>query len=70
MPTPWRSARAACSRQRAERPLVRRELDHAVEAQLALDVLDRLAGLVRRQRLDARAEESHGYTVPLGDGAH
>ena len=31
----------------AERPLVGRELDHVLEAELALDVLDRASRLVR-----------------------
>ena len=42
---------------RPERPLVRRELDDALEPELALALLDRFAGLVRRQRGDARPEE-------------
>ena len=44
-------------RERPERPLVRRELDDALEPELALHVLDRLPRLVRRQRVDARPEE-------------
>src|SRR5581483_8090421 len=45
------------SRERAERALVRGQLDHALEPELALHVLDRLARLVRRQRVDARPKE-------------
>ena len=37
------------SRERRKRPFVRRELDDPLEAELALHVLDRLAGLVRRR---------------------
>ena len=45
------------SRERAERPFVRRELHDPREPELALHVLDRLPGLVRRQALDAGPEE-------------
>ena len=44
-------------RERAERPLVRCQLDHPVEAELALHVLDGLPRLVRRQPVDAGPEE-------------
>src|SRR5204863_5738511 len=42
---------------RRERPLVRRELDDPLEAELALDVLDGLPRLVRRQLVDRRPKE-------------
>ena len=44
-------------RERAERAFVRGELDHAREPELALDVLDGLARLVGRQRVDAGPKE-------------
>ena len=47
-----------CGRKRAERPLVRGQLDHPVETELPLNVLDGLARLVRRQAVDAGPEES------------
>ena len=50
-------------RERRERALVGGELDDVVEAELALDVLDRLAGLIRRQRLDRGADEMAGRLV-------
>ena len=56
--------RLARSVERAKRALVGRQLDHAFEPQLALDVLDRLPRLVRRQGVDARTE------VRLGETAH
>jgi Lon protease-like protein len=43
--------------ERPELALVRGELDNAVEAKLALDLLDRLPGLVRDQRAEGRTEE-------------
>ena len=45
--------------------LVGGELDAAGEAELALDLLDRLARLVRDEALDERSEEALG---DLGDG--
>src|SRR5204863_7444698 len=49
-------------RQRRERALVRRELDDAVDPELALHLLDRLPGLVRDERVDGGAEEAgHGH---------
>ena len=52
--------RLAGGGERPERPFVRRELDDAVEPELALALLDRLPRLVRRQRADARAKERIG----------
>src|SRR5581483_2173839 len=51
--------RLASGRERPERALVRGELDHALEPELALHVLDGLAGLIRRQGFDAGPEEGH-----------
>src|SRR4051794_12164051 len=45
-------------RKRPVRSFVRRELDHAVEAKLALHLLDRLARLVRDELGDRTAEKS------------
>ena len=50
-------------RERAERAFVRRELDDALEPELALDVLDRLPGLIRRQGANAGAEEGVAGTA-------
>ena len=47
-------------RERPERPLVRRELDDALEAELALHLLDRLSGLVWHEILHRRLEERVG----------
>ena len=47
-------------RERAPRALVRRELDDAIEAELALDLLLRLPRLVRNQAVECGAEERHG----------
>jgi hypothetical protein len=41
-------------------PLVRRELDHPLEAELPLDLLDRLAGLVRHDPGHRGSEEAVG----------
>jgi hypothetical protein len=48
------------SRHGPERPLVRGQLDHALEAELALDLLDRLARLVRNDPCHRRSEEAVG----------
>src|SRR5207253_11233119 len=45
---------------RAERPLVGGELDDALEAELALQLLDRLAGLVGDELGDCGCEEALG----------
>ena len=47
-------------RERPERPLVRRELDHPLEPELALHLLDRLPRLVRNEIPDGRLEERIG----------
>ncbi len=44
-------------RERPVRPLVRRELDDAVEPELALNLLDRLAGLVRNEPVERGTDE-------------
>ena len=56
-------------REGRERPLVGGELDDPLQAELALDVLDRFARLVGRQLLDGGPEEvrtrlGHGRTLP------
>src|SRR5207247_390377 len=50
--------RLARLRQRAEGALVRRQLDDALEPELALDLLDRLARLVRDEIVEGRLEEA------------
>jgi hypothetical protein len=51
-------------RERPERPLVRRQFHDALETELALDLLDRLAGLVRHEVLDRATEErASGHTT-------
>jgi hypothetical protein len=54
--------------ERAERPFVRRELDHTLEPELALDVLDGLARLIRREPGDRRAKEISAYLGPTLHG--
>src|SRR5581483_3501712 len=51
-------------RERRERPLVRRELDDALEAELPLDLLDRLAGLIRDEPGDRLAEAARHSSPP------
>src|SRR5207248_11386730 len=56
-------------REGRERPLVRRELDHALEAELALDLLDRLPRLVRDEAADGAPKEAvvgHAETLAAG----
>src|SRR5581483_10026272 len=55
-------------RKRPERPLVRRELDTALEPELALHLLDRLAGLVRHEVANRRPEEA--VCDPSDGGGH
>ena len=62
--------RLARLRKRPERPLVGGELDHALEPELALHLLDRLPGLVGHQVPNGRLEErvgdlreAHGSTL-------
>src|SRR5262249_24405607 len=52
---------------RAERVLVRRELDRAVDAELALELLDRHPGGIRGERPEPvrnEAAQIHGFTSP------
>src|SRR3712207_7766015 len=53
-------------RERLERALVRRELDHALEPELALDLLDRLPGLVRDEVVEARPDQPRWNGVAQG----
>ena len=50
--------RGDSSGERAVDSFVRRELDDAVEAELALHLLDRFAGLVRDERRQRRPQEA------------
>ena len=50
--------RLARPRERPERPFVRRQLDDALEPELALDLLDRLPRLVRDEVVDGGLEEA------------
>src|SRR5262249_38847767 len=59
------SHRVERGREGRERPPVRGELHDPLEAELPLHVLDRLAGLVRRQLLDRGAEETCGHARTL-----
>ena len=55
------------SRKRAPGPLVRGELDDALEPELALYLLLRLARLVRNEPVESRTKEPHGPLL-LDDG--
>ena len=56
-------------RERPVRPLVRGELDDALEPELALDLLDRLARLVRDEPVERGADRATGRRRP-GRSAH
>jgi len=58
------------SREGPERALVGRELDHAREPELALNILNRLARLIGRQPTDAGPKERIGEVgEPTAHGA-
>src|SRR6266498_819571 len=56
------------SGKRAERTLVRRELDDPLEAELPLHLLDRLAGLIGNELGERAAEKSGRRPHPRGEG--
>ena len=53
--------RFECLREGAERAFVRGELDHALEAELALHLFDRLPRLVRNHPGERGPDEAGGY---------
>src|SRR5262249_8221030 len=57
------------ARRRPEGILVRRQLDRALDAELALDFLDGLAGRIRRERADPLRHEGTDVDPHQGSGA-